>query len=280
MSNNNYMNYLDYLISIDNQKLITNELQIKDKNIKNVIVDTSVIDEDNNIITSKKYVDEQIRQNLVGKIDTNNGEIFNDYNNNKATGNYSHASGFNNKAYGDYLTVIGKYNNYENDDINNNKLFVVGNGNDNNNRKNAFIVYNTGECWSNVFTTENADYAELFEIYDKNNNINDFKYKFISLIDDKVKIASSNDDFILGVYSSNPGILANKNNNYNKNHFIPVGLLGKLIVIDNGTCKINSFCKCDNNGCAVPYDKNIDKHIKHWKVIKRFDDNKIFIIFK
>lgn len=254
---------------------------------------------------------------------------------NIASGNYSHAEGsetvanslcshtggYQTIAYNDYMTAIGKLN-IDNSSavVSDNKIFVIGFGNgieeDPDERKDIFTVYNNGTCWANVFTTVNSDYAELFEVYDNNININDYKAKFISLIDDKVKIASSDDDYILGVYSSNPGILGNKtdniidsylrdenneiiykevlndknelikvpehNKNYVKNNnlFIPVGLLGKLVVIDNGKCKVNSFCKVAKDGTAEPYNKSIDGDIPHWKVMKRLNDTRIFILFK
>jgi len=64
-----------------------------------------------------------------------------------------------------------------------------------------------------------------------------------------------------------------------RDNWIPVGMLGKLLVIDNGTCQVNKFCKISNDGTAIPYDRK-DGNIPHYRVIKRNNDKTIFIIFK
>ena len=136
------------------------------------------------------------------------------------------------------------------------------------------------KTYSPIFTTQNADYAELFEVYDESIPIKDYEFKFITLFNDKVKIASNNDDYILGVYSSHPGIIGNYNlDNINSIKNIQVGLLGRLIVGDNGLCKPNFYCKVDKNGFAEPYN-NSDGNIPHYRVMKRIDNNKILIMFK
>jgi len=141
-------------------------------------------------------------------------------------------------------------------------------------------IYQDGKTYSPVFTTQNADYAELFEVYDESIPIKDYEYKFITLIDDKVKIASNEDDYILGIYSLKPGIIGNYNlNDLNDKKNIQVGLLGRLVVIDNNTCKSNSYCKVDKDGYAIPYNKS-DGDIPHYRVMKRIDNNKILIMFK
>ena len=283
--NINYMNYLDYLIRVNSQILNTNNLKFNnDQYVLNKSTQ-STNHNDDKIISTKYYVDNQIiniNDNLVGKFykvnDNIKGEIFNDYNNNIASGLYSNASGQGTYADKNNMMVVGQFNKNINND---NKLFVVGNGSDNNNRNDAFIVYNNGHVYADVFTTIGSDYAELFEVYNNNIPIKDYEYKFITLIGDKAKIASQN-DYILGVYSSQPAILGNKMNNINdiNNKVIPIGLLGKLIVYDYGKCNVNEFCKVGLNGCAIPYNKEIDKDIQHWRVIKRYDKDKIIIIFK
>lgn len=86
-----------------------------------------------------------------GRMDINtHGEVFNDYENNTATGNYSHAGGHDSHAISDKSfvhgeglksntvnqTVVGAYNDTEATD----KLFVVGNGTDDENRSNVLEV--------------------------------------------------------------------------------------------------------------------------------------------
>ena len=64
-----------------------------------------------------------------------------------------------------------------------------------------------------------------------------------------------------------------------RDDWIPVGLLGKLLVLDNGTCEVNKYCKVGPDGTAIPYN-NEDGNIPHWRVVKRFNDKRVFIIFK
>lgn len=58
-----------------------------------------------------------------------------------ASGDYSHASGYGTRATGECSTAVGKYN----DD--GDALFVVGNGTDDDNRKDAFKVDRNGDTW-------------------------------------------------------------------------------------------------------------------------------------
>ena len=82
---------------------------------------------------------------LVGAFDSTNslknGEIFNDYENNEATGEYSHASGHGTIATADSSTVIGKFNEADGTGANDPKhLFIIGNGTDDSHRSNVVEV--------------------------------------------------------------------------------------------------------------------------------------------
>ena len=93
-------------------------------------------------------------ENTVGRKTAEGGEIFNDYDNNEASGQISQAqgtgtkakhkgsstSGLNTETGTDNQTVVGKYNRVVSD-----ALFVVGNGTDNDSRKNAFEVKANGD---------------------------------------------------------------------------------------------------------------------------------------
>lgn len=234
------------------------------------ILTSSIISGKNNTISITTS------QNIIGG---EYNEIINttETKNNLLIGRYNQIDG----SYINNAVVCGYYNN---PNTVNKALLVVGNGNgtsgDPDERRNALVVYEDGKTYSPVFTTQNADYAELFEVYDETIPIKDYEYKFITLIDDKVKIASNEDDYILGVYSLKPGIIGNYNlDELNNKKNIQVGLLGRLIVIDNNTCKSNSYCKVDKNGYAIPYDKS-DGDVPHYRVMKRIDNNKILIMFK
>ncbi len=52
-----------------------------------------------------------------------------------------------------------------------------------------------------------------------------------------------------------------------------VGMLGKLVVVDDGSCQINSFCSVGQNGVATTSENG-------YRVIARVDKNHIKIIFR
>ena len=84
----------------------------------------------------------------VGQTVLNNngqtGEIFNDYDNNTASGNYSHAEGQNTSAQSDAQHVQGKYNLIDNE---NEYAHIVGNGSSNSSRSNAHTLDWDGNAW-------------------------------------------------------------------------------------------------------------------------------------
>ena len=85
-----------------------------------------------------------------------------------ASGNYSHAGGYHTTANQKYQTVIGTYNTYnENENNKTDKLFVVGNGTDNNNRSNAFIVDKDGNATvqNNLTVNNNKIMSSDLNIY-------------------------------------------------------------------------------------------------------------------
>ena len=90
----------------------------------------------------------------------------------KALGKCSHASGSYTVADKENMTAIGKYNVYDSNDstLNDGKLFVVGNGTNNNNRNDAFVVYDNGRT---TIHSLNINY-----------NMNDNKY--FSYIESKI----------------------------------------------------------------------------------------------
>lgn len=54
-----------------------------------------------------------------------------------------------------------------------------------------------------------------------------------------------------------------------------VGLVGKLVVIDDGTCEVNNYCKVADNGIATKSDNT-----SGYRVMKRLDDTHIQILFR
>ena len=75
-----------------------------------------------------------------------------------ASGTASHAGGIGTIANQNAMTAIGKYNSSVNT---NNTLFVVGNGTDTNNRKDAFVIKNNGDVLINPLNS-----SLLISLYD------------------------------------------------------------------------------------------------------------------
>ena len=210
----------------------------------------------------------------------------------------------------------------------------------NNTRANAFRVTDTGVFAAGNYNASGADYAEMFEWLDANPNHEDRAGKFVTLDGDKLKLATTADDFILGVVSGNPSIVGDVyddqwqgmylydifgrpifetveipewteeipndpddpespvhtithpatvetrqklNPNYNNGEkYIPrserpewsaVGMMGKLIVIDDGTAQINGYVSVSDESIAT-HSATKTKY----RVMKRLDENHIQIL--
>ena len=89
--------------------------------------------------------------------------------------------------------------------------FVVGNGTSSSSRSNAFSVQYDGtvKAKSTITASTTADYAEFFEWLDGNTNNEDRVGYFVTLDGNRIKIASDNDDYILGIVSGEPFVLGN-----------------------------------------------------------------------
>ena len=155
---------------------------------------------------------------------------------------------------------------------------------------------------------------------------------FVTLDGENIRIANSNDDYILGVVSATPSIVGDSyfgdnwhgmyetdifgryiidtvhveehideetgetipdhyeerlvlNPEWNheqkyearedRSEWSAIGMLGKLIVIDDGTCEVNGYCKVADNGIATKSD---DK--SGYRVMARLDDTHIKILFR
>lgn len=163
------------------------------------------------------------------------------------------------------------------------------------------------------FSASGADYAEFFEWKDGNTNNVDRRGLFVTLDGDKIRLANAKDTYILGAVSATPNVIGDSqseewharfkkdifgeiitetskgvtqpvlNPNYNPDkEYIPrserkewatVGLLGKLIVVDDGSCKVNGYCKVSNNGVATTADTG-------YRVMSRIDNTHIQILFR
>ena len=132
-----------------------------------------------------------------------------------ASGSHAHAEGFTTTATNNSSHASGKYNAA----MNNNGLpgntkgtaFVIGNGTSATALSNAFSVMFDGtvKAMSTITASTTADYAEFFEWLDENPDGEDRVGYFVTLDGDKIRIANSDDDYILGVVSGEPFVLGN-----------------------------------------------------------------------
>lgn len=143
-----------------------------------------------------------------------------------ASGTYSHAQGSNTQASGMYShaggeyslagvrasTVIGRFNKAligsPDTASTTNDLFVVGNGASGAARSNAFRVRADGSVYGlSAFNSTGADYAEFFEWIDGNISNEDRVGLFVTLEGEKIRKATSQDDYIVGIVSVNPSVI-------------------------------------------------------------------------
>ena len=188
--------------------------------------------------------------------------------------------------------------------------FIIGNGTKTA-QSNCFRVDYAGNVYGlSSFKGTGADYAEYFEWFDGNPNGDDRRGVFVTLDGEKIKVATDTDDYILGVVSALPSICGDTqsevwqgmylkdvygayltdddgnmilNPEYDgKNEYISrehrkewsaVGMLGKLIVRDDGTCQVNEYCEVSKNGVATSSETG-------YRVLSRIDETHVKILFR
>jgi hypothetical protein len=254
----------------------------------------------------------------------------------KALGLYSHAGGLYTIA-NDYQYVVGKYNQDTtapsgiSDTTATAGLFIVGIGTSSTKRANGFRVNPAGNVYgTGTYGTTGADYAEYFEWIDGNFNNEDRRGHFVTLDGNKIRYATSEDDYILGIVSAEPAIVGDVQSEmwhdmYLKDIYgnkiveavevaeatnehgevIPahierrwvlnpeydpdvkyvtreerpewdaVGIVGKLVVIDDGTCQVNGYCYPSLDGIATASQEKTA-----YRVIERLDDTHVKVFIK
>ncbi|KRF18692.1 peptidase G2 autoproteolytic cleavage domain-containing protein [Paenibacillus sp. Soil787] len=206
--------------------------------------------------------------------------------------------------------------------------WFIGNGTSTSNRGlGAKWLASSGNMFvDGSFVPGGADYAELFETIDGKHMEPGY---FVSVIGKKIRIASSADDYIVGITSATPGIIGDSgemhwqgkyvtdrwgrvqyrevtlpaqldeagrellpectelqpilNPNWDpeqeyfprlkREEWVAVGMLGKLLVRDDGTCEVNSYCKPSQDGIAT-------KASSGYRVLERTDNDQILILFR
>lgn len=191
-------------------------------------------------------------------------------------------------------------------------VFIIGNGTMRT-QSNAFRVTMAGDIMgAKEYSASGADYAEMFEWIDGNPDNEDRRGLFVTLDGEKIRPANSDDDYILGVVSATPSVVADaqtddwgkkwktdvfgerlldengawilnenfreeENESYisrlDRKEWAAVGLVGKLIVVDDGTCEVNGYCSPANGGIAT-------KSMSGYRVLSRIDENHIKVLIK
>ena len=163
-----------------------------------------------------------------------------------------------------------------------------------------------------AYTASGADYAEMFEWLDGNPDSADRRGLFVTLDGEKIRLATADDDYILGVVSATPSVVADAhtddwckkwktdifgerlldengawvlnesfieddNEKYvsraDRKEWTAVGMVGKLIVVDDGTCEVNGYCYPTDGGIATKSDSG-------YRVIARIDDTHVKVVIK
>ena len=263
-----------------------------------------------------------------------------------ASGIYSHAEGYYTKAtnYGSHAS--GKYNaamtTGGGSSNTTGTAFVIGNGTGRSALSNAFSVQFNGtvKAKSTITASTTADYAEFFEWLDKNPNEEDRVGHFVTLDGDKIKIATSEDDYILGIVSGEPFVLGNGDcdtwngmylhdefrrtmyepapkmieildnegnstgeyeevegeyegtrpilnpdydptqeyvSRFDRVEWSPVGMLGVLAVLHDGTAEVNGYVTVNDEGIATKCTRDTRNS---YRVIKKVSDTVVEVIFR
>lgn len=76
---------------------------------------------------------------------------------------------------------------------------------------------------------------------------------FVALVEDKVRIANSTDRYVIGITSAKPAFLSNSGEM--RCEWVDVGMLGKLLVRDDGSCQAGGLCEITEIGVATASDQ-------------------------
>ena len=301
-------NMSEYSVAVDcsgAKNTISNSRNTYVSGVNNILegVADSIVVGTLTIVKGDKTKDQMAKYNAVFGY---HNEILN-YDRCLVAGAWNHATANNQTVIG--VNAKSTYQSSENADI----LFNIGNGQERDGtliQNSAMQVDFSGNVYAGgAYKTIGADYAEYFEWLDGNVDNQDRIGLFVTLDGDKIKLANK-DDYILGVISANPSIVGNSaeldwhdkyktdvygrliydeshnpivSKNYNdtleyvprgaRKEYSKVGLLGQLVVQDDGTCEVNGYCTASVNGVATKSDSG-------YRVIKRIDETHIKIILK
>lgn len=206
-------------------------------------------------------------------------------------------------------------------------LFIIGKGTANSARSNAFRVSSAGAVYgTGSYNSSGADYAEYFEWTDDNPDAADRVGRFVTLDGEKIRLAASADERVIGVVSATPSVIGDAyddqwkdmylrdvfgreiyemqmvpavlgrsgevivpeheellpvmNPEYDaEQEYLPrskrpewaaVGMLGKFVMVDDGSCVAGGYCKPGTDGIAT----NSEEKTGCW-VMGRIDETHI-----
>ncbi|MCL2298741.1 MAG: hypothetical protein FWC27_01170 [Firmicutes bacterium] len=175
------------------------------------------------------------------------------------------------------------------------------------------VLFNGDTYNASGVYTGGADYAEMFEWLDGNAAGEDRRGYFVTLEGEYIRIATDRDDYILGVVSSGPSVVGDAqgcgwqgmylrdewgaliyewaegqqqpvlNPAYDASlPYLPraqrpewaaVGMLGKLLVLDDGSCRPNGYCRPGARGIATACAHGC-------RVLQRRGANRVLICLK
>ncbi|WP_410767810.1 peptidase G2 autoproteolytic cleavage domain-containing protein [Fontibacillus sp. BL9] len=254
---------------------------------------------------------------------------------NLSKGQHCHIEGFGNTDDGYTGThIMGKHG-----DANSSYSWFLANGTSPTARGLAAKILSTGQMFADgAYSSTGADYAEMFEWLDHNPKREDRVGYFVTLDGDKIRKATLEDDFILGIVSANPSIIGDNNELNWKGRFITdewgrtkyhlvetppitvepygegqditklveiiparvekhplinpawnpdmyyvgrehrpewsaIGLMGKLLVRDDGSCQVNGYCRSNDGGIATNCEDG-------FRVMKRISPNIIQVLMR
>ena len=241
-----------------------------------------------------------------------NGEVSHTEGFSTSAEDYAHASGYHTTAKKCNF-VAGIYNRTPTAtdvDVTTGDLFVLGNGNSSA-RSNAFRIQKDGTVnATKSFNSTGADYAELYEWEDGNPAGEDRVGRFVSLNGERIHLSSAGEE-PWGIISAEPGVLGDAYNDqwhqmylvdvfgrrvvqdgqwvinpeYDPDQsYLPrqerpewaaVATLGKLVLIDDGSCVVNGYCEPKDDGIAT-----VSTSKTAYRVLKRIDTTHVRVAVK
>lgn len=147
--------------------------------------------------------------------------------------------------------------------------FIIGNGSATS-RSNALRIRYDGVVMSKgAYQPTGADYAEYFEWEDGNPNGDDRRGYFVTFGDgDKIRIASSKDEYVLGIVSGNPSVIGNSDEHWRGQYELDE--FGAYIMEDVNVT--NSDITVNEDGDVVKNETSSKATV--YKVNKEYDESK------